>query len=226
MIDPITQLILEDEMLDHILEGYDLKCGECGRVISIVKDGKGPLECCSRRMFVMGSHAEPEDVEPMEEKRSLGPVRRALKGQVVKPDFQVKTSDVDFGPYNQVDAEKKIRDKWEKEDPYMESGLLGDIQYYYGEQKPKKKLAEAGFETKPKGWTDKSVKKYGRSLVKGGGREKGFFKKCVEKMKDKMENPEGFCASVKDEAWDSTYWRGKKKSEYETQKKTKAHKNV
>ena len=58
------------------------------------------------------------------------------------------------------------------------------------------------------------------SLVKGGGRKKGFFKKCVEKMKDKMENPEGFCASVKDEAWDSTYWRGKKKSEYQTNSKT------
>lgn len=87
-------------------------------------------------------------------------------------------------------------------------------------------VQEAGFETKPKGWTDKSVKKYGRSLVKGGGRAKGFFKKCVEKMKDKMENPEGFCASVKDEAWDSTYWRGKKKSKYMAQKKTKMHKNV
>ena len=87
-------------------------------------------------------------------------------------------------------------------------------------------IAEAGFETKPKGWTDSSVKKFGKSLVKGGGEKKGFFDKCVEKMKDKMDNPEGFCASVKDEAHDSTYWRGKDKSPQEVGKDVKKHKNV
>ncbi len=60
MIDPITQLILEDEAteekLDHILEGYDLGCQECGRVISIIKDGEGSLACCNQRMIVMGSN--------------------------------------------------------------------------------------------------------------------------------------------------------------------------
>lgn len=62
--------------------------------------------------------------------------------------------------------------------------------------------------------------------MKGGGKKKGFFDKCVEKMKDKMENPEGFCASVKDEAYDSTYWRGKDKSPQEIGKDVKKHKNV
>lgn len=63
MIDPITKYLLEDYELDNVLEGYDLKCQECGRVIKMVKDSSGPLECCNRRMFVMGTQAEPEDVE-------------------------------------------------------------------------------------------------------------------------------------------------------------------
>ena len=45
-------------------------------------------------------------------------------------------------------------------------------------------------------------------------------------MKNRMENPEGFCASVKDEAHDSTYWRGKGKSPQEVGKDVKKHKNV
>jgi desulfoferrodoxin-like iron-binding protein len=202
MIDPITQLILEQEeeklkveALDHILEGYDLKCQACGRVIKIIKDGQGPLSCCNQRMFVMGSN--PEDpAEDIEE------VRKTLKGIKVDPDFMVALSDVNFSPYDQSDAQKRA------------------------EAKRKKKVSEAGFETKPKGWTDSSVKKYGKSLVKGGGTKEGFFDKCVKKMKDKMDNPEGFCASVKDESHDSTYWRGKDKSPQEVGKDVKKHKNV
>jgi len=91
-------------------------------------------------------------------------------------------------------------------------------------------LSEAGFETKPKGWTEKSVKKSATTLAKGMGlqsaRDKGFFDKCVEKMKKHMGNPEGYCASLKDEAYDSTYWRGKDKTKKQTIKMTRMHKNV
>lgn len=62
--------------------------------------------------------------------------------------------------------------------------------------------------------------------MKGGGKKKGFFDKCVKKMQGKMENPEGFCASVKDEAHDSTYWRGKGKTPQQAGKDVKKHKNV
>ena len=198
MIDPITKYLLESYGLDTILEGYDLKSEECGRIIKMVKDGSGPLECCNRRMFVMSSQPEPEDVAPMEE------------------------STADFSPDNQAEVQDETEEERKK---VKKTGLLGDMKYYYGDKNPKK-VSEAGFETKPKGWTDASVKKYGKSLVKGGGTKEGFFDKCVKKMKDKMDNPEGFCASIKDEAHDSTYWRGKDKSPQEVGKDVKKHKNV
>jgi len=79
---------------------------------------------------------------------------------------------------------------------------------------------EAGFETLPKGWTNKSVKKAGRTIAKDVGlndpTDKNFFDKCVEKMIGKIDNPEGYCAAMKDEAYGgdkaSTFWRGKGKT--------------
>ena len=89
------------------------------------------------------------------------------------------------------------------------------------------RVVEAGFSRYPKGWTQDSVKKFARNLVdKGGGKSEGFFEKCVEKMKGKLDNPEGFCAGVKDEVYGSTMWRGKDKSAAEVRKDTKAIKNV
>jgi predicted double-glycine peptidase len=88
---------------------------------------------------------------------------------------------------------------------------------------------EAGFEDKPKGWTDQSIKKYSNTFskkMKGGVKTKGFFDKCVKKMQGKMENPEGFCAALKDEAYGSTHWRGKDKSPSEVNKDVKKHQNV
>jgi hypothetical protein len=56
----------------------------------------------------------------------------------------------------------------------------------------------------PKGWSAKSRKKYYESI--------GGFDECMEKMKDKMDEPGAFCASLKDRATRSTKWRkGKKK---------------
>jgi desulfoferrodoxin-like iron-binding protein len=231
-MDPITQLILQedelkqiDKSLDTILEGYDLKCQQCGRVITIVKDGQGPLACCNRRMFVIGS--QPDDPHSDEVEEVGEGIRKVLKSVVVDPDFQVPVKNVDFSPYNQSDTQKKVKDDRDKKEGDKKQRSVevhqSELLTTYGGEK---KVSEAGFEKKPKGWTDASVKKFGKTLVKGGGKKEGFFKKCVEKMKDKMDNPEGFCASVKDEAHDSTYWRGKDKSPQEVGKDVKKHKNV
>jgi len=87
-------------------------------------------------------------------------------------------------------------------------------------------IQEAGFTKMPKGWTKKSVKKAGTTIGKDVGEKptgKGYFEKCVEKMKGKIDNPEGYCASMKDYAHGSTHWRGKGKSEKQAKKDAKAH---
>jgi desulfoferrodoxin-like iron-binding protein len=95
--------------------------------------------------------------------------------------------------------------------------------------KSKVPITEAGFTDKPKGWNDSSIKKYSKTFtkkMKGNVKSTGFFDKCVKKMKGKMENPEGFCASLKDEAYGSTYWRGKDKKPKEVKKDVSKHQNV
>jgi len=91
-----------------------------------------------------------------------------------------------------------------------------------------KSLLEAGFESKPKGWTDKSIQKAGKTLARHVGektpKDKGFFDKCVAKIGNKMKNPEGYCASLKDEAHKSTGWRGKDKTTSEVKKDVKKEK--
>lgn len=92
-------------------------------------------------------------------------------------------------------------------------------------------VSEAGFRHMPKGWTKKSVKKFANTLatneaVKNAATKPGFFDKCVKKMTGKVANPEGFCASVKDVAHGSTYWRGKEKKPAEVKKDVARHKNV
>lgn len=92
-----------------------------------------------------------------------------------------------------------------------------------------KQLNEAGFEDKPKGWTDKSVKKYSKTFtdkMKGNVKSKDFFLKCVQKMKNKVDSPEGFCAALKDEGEQSTFWRGKGKTPSEVKTDVARHKNV
>jgi len=90
-------------------------------------------------------------------------------------------------------------------------------------------VVEAGFRRLPKGWTQASVKKFAMTLskdMKGGPKSEGFFNKCVKKMEGKVDNPEGFCAAIKDEVYSSTYWRGKDKPPEEVRKDVKVHKNV
>ena len=84
-----------------------------------------------------------------------------------------------------------------------------------GTYSPQMPQMEAGFNKYPRGWSNDSVKKFGQTLsknMKGGVKSKGFFDKCVKKMTGKVDNPEGFCAGVKDETYGSTGWRGKDKS--------------
>lgn len=83
-----------------------------------------------------------------------------------------------------------------------------------------------GWQGTPKGWTGKSIKKYAKSLTGKKGPQKGFFDKCVERMRGKMDNPEAYCASIKDETTGSTYWRGKGKSPQQAGKDVKKHQNV
>lgn len=61
---------------------------------------------------------------------------------------------------------------------------------------------------KTAGWTRSSVQKFGASIGKAPG-EKGFFDACTLKMKGKMDDPDGFCASLKDTYYGDTNWRGK-----------------
>lgn len=63
---------------------------------------------------------------------------------------------------------------------------------------------------KTAGWDKSSVKKFGDSIGKNPG-EKGFFDACVSKMGSKMDDPNGFCASLKDTYYGDTKWRGKEK---------------
>jgi len=72
----------------------------------------------------------------------------------------------------------------------------------------------------------KQVKKFAKSLTGIEGKEKDFFEKCIEKMKGKMDDPNAFCAGIKDELHGSTYWRGKEKSPQQVGKDVKKHKNV
>jgi len=53
----------------------------------------------------------------------------------------------------------------------------------------------------PKGWTKKSLEKFWKSA---GGK----VSTCIEMMRGKVDNPERFCAALKDELV-GTEWRGK-----------------
>ena len=68
-----------------------------------------------------------------------------------------------------------------------------------------------GWENLPKGWTKDSVKKFAKSLTGKGATKEDFFEACVVEMRNKMDDPEAFCASVKDQVWGTTYWRSKGK---------------
>jgi len=88
-----------------------------------------------------------------------------------------------------------------------------------------KNIQEAGWEKYPKGWDKESVIKFAKSLATDPTK-KDFFDKCVDKMKGNVKDPEGFCASVKDIAHASTFWRGKGKTSKEVEKSVTTHKRI
>jgi hypothetical protein len=71
---------------------------------------------------------------------------------------------------------------------------------------------------KPRGWKQKSVKQYSETMMKG---KKHPFADCVKKMKGKVDNPEAFCASVKDQFKGTTEWRSTEQKKKKKSKKGK-----
>ena len=70
---------------------------------------------------------------------------------------------------------------------------------------------EIGWENLPKGWDKKSVEKFANSLTKDSGLspdDEGWFDACVEKIEGELDDPEAFCASLRDHVKGTTYWRG------------------
>jgi len=76
-----------------------------------------------------------------------------------------------------------------------------------------------------KGWTDKSVAKFGKTIGKDPT-EKGFMKACISRMENKegfdKKKAAGFCASIKDKSYNSTYWRGSGKTKKEVESDVKS----
>ena len=66
---------------------------------------------------------------------------------------------------------------------------------------------------KTAGWTKSSVEKFG-STIGHTPSKKGFFDACVTKMKGRVNDPDGFCASLKDKYYGNTDWRGKGKEKW------------
>ncbi|MFW6242598.1 MAG: hypothetical protein ACOC2W_00400 [bacterium] len=73
-------------------------------------------------------------------------------------------------------------------------------------------LQEIGFSNLPTGWDKNSVKKFAKTL---GGKDVDikddkWFYNCVKKIKDmgEIDNPESYCATLKDEVLGTTKWRG------------------
>jgi hypothetical protein len=65
-----------------------------------------------------------------------------------------------------------------------------------------KKLREenpyTGWENLPPGWDEDSLESFAQNLTGQEG-EEGFFTACMDKMEDELDDPEAFCASLKDE---------------------------
>lgn len=56
--------------------------------------------------------------------------------------------------------------------------------------------------------------------------DKGWFDVCVTHMDGNIDNPEAYCARVRDHWKGSTYWRGKGKTEKEREASVKEHPNI
>jgi len=70
---------------------------------------------------------------------------------------------------------------------------------------------DIGWDNLPDGWDEDSVESFAQNLTGQEG-EEGFFSACMDEVEDKFDDPEAFCASLKDEYLGTTDWRGKDES--------------
>ena len=66
---------------------------------------------------------------------------------------------------------------------------------------------DIGWDNLPDGWDEDSLESFAQNLTGQEG-EEGFFTACMDKMEDELDDPEAFCASLKDEYLGTTDWRG------------------
>ncbi len=68
------------------------------------------------------------------------------------------------------------------------------------------------WKTKPRGWTQKSLEKYQKSMT-GSDVTAGDVTKCIEKIKGHVDDPGAFCSSLED-ATKGPEWRHHKKKKH------------
>jgi len=62
----------------------------------------------------------------------------------------------------------------------------------------RKSINEAGWNNFPDGWDEESLESFARNLTgKTKNDSEGFFTSCMDKVEDKFDEPEAFCASLK-----------------------------
>ena len=116
--------------------------------------------------------------------------------------------------------------RYDKGDPHGGSPYyVVNVGEYESIKVPVHKVNEAPIAAK--GWTQKSVSKFGKTVGKDP-QEHGFFDACVTRMSGKEgfdgDKAKGFCASVKDASYGSAHWRGKGKSKKDIASDTKKNK--
>jgi len=209
-----------------IQEGDNLKCEVCGREVLIQEKGKGPLICCGKEMVRIGEtvqewgfnrNKEKADITRDVLRKTLELAKKADKkcqAQSNSDPVKCHCKGLKAAMSNLLHSSTTKKCKSNPNCIYnVRQNLQNTAQLYI--KHCKKNVNEAGFEDKPKGWTDDSIKKFSKTFtknMKGNVKSTGFFDKCVKKMQGKIDNPEGFCASLKDEKYKSTAWRGKGKS--------------
>lgn len=77
------------------------------------------------------------------------------------------------------------------------------------EEARKLRREDIGWDNLPDGWDEDSLDSFARSLTdKTQDDSEGFFTACMDEVEDKFDDPEAFCASLKDEYLGTTDWRG------------------
>jgi DNA-binding protein H-NS len=236
-------------------KGDTMSCNVCKRKVHLLNNGKGPLVCCEKAMvkskvpvteswFTKKVNWRKIKFDCKNFKSPNDLIIKAQKSSYGKLPYEDMATDLDMFLFINKNYEVELALPLTTRD--MNIPILTDIKY----RKPKEYLftektiqntieflkkncrravSEAGFEDKPEGWTDQSIKKYAKTFtkkMKGDVKSKDFFDKCVKKMQGKVDNPEGFCAALKDERHGSTFWRGKGKTPKEVKKDVARHKNV